>query len=118
MDRETRVARIRETIASIPAGTVASYGQVAELAGVPRGARQVGYALRNLPAGHALPWHRVLRSSGQIALPADSPGYRTQRDRLRAEGVTVKSGRVDMRRFRWQPDIDELLWGPGFATDD
>ena len=118
MDRHARDLRIRAAIAAIPPGRVASYGQVAELAGVPRGARQVGYVLRTLPAGHTLPWHRVLRSSGRIALPPDSPAYDEQRDRLRAEGVRVESGRVDMRRYRWQPDLDELIWGPGFEAGD
>ena len=112
VDREARTARIRETIAAIPPGTVASYGQIAEIAGVARGARQVGYALRTLPSGHHLPWHRVLRASGHIALDPDSEGFREQRDRLRAEGVCVEAGRVDMRRFRWQPDLDELIWAP------
>ncbi|MEO1201787.1 MAG: MGMT family protein [Pseudomonadota bacterium] len=112
MDSETRRRRIRETIAAIPEGSVASYGQVAELAGIARGARQVAYVLRTLPSGHRLPWHRVLRSSGHIALPADSRAYRTQRDRLRDEGVRVVSGRVNMRTYRWQPDLDELIWAP------
>ena len=88
--------------------------QIAEIAGVPRGARQVGYALKTLPAGHRLPWHRDVRSSGHIALDPDSDGFREQRDRLRAEGVRVEAGRIDMRRFRWRPDLDELLWAPSF----
>ena len=92
MDPETRSRRICEAIAAVPPGTVASYGQIADIAGVPRGARQVGYVLRRLPEGHRLPWHRIVR--------------------LRAEGVRGESGRVDMRRFRWQPDLDELIWAP------
>ncbi len=112
MDSETRRRRIRETIAAIPEGRVASYGQIAELAGLARGARQVAYVLKTLPAGHRLPWHRVLRSSGHIALATGSSGYRMQRDRLRDEGVRVESGRVNMRTYRWQPDLDELIWAP------
>ena len=112
MDPATRSRRICDTIAAVPPGTVASYGQIAEIAGIPRGARQVGYVLRRLPEGHRLPWHRIVRSSGQIALAPDSDGFREQRDRLRAEGVRVESGRIDMRRFRWQPDLDELIWAP------
>ncbi len=118
MDSETRRRRIRETIAAIPAGSVASYGQVAELAGIARGARQVAYVLRTLPKGHRLPWHRVLRSSGHIAMAPDSPGYRKQRDRLRDEGVRVESGRVNMRTYRWQPDLDELIWAPPVDLDE
>ena len=110
--------RIRETICDIPQGSVASYGQVAEIAGVPRGARQVGYTLRNLPKGHRVPWHRVVQASGRIAFADDTPQFREQRKRLRAEGVRVSSGRVDMQDFRWQPDLDELLWKPTSAWDE
>lgn len=118
MDRTTRLERIWETIRDIPEGSVASYGQVADIAGIPRGARQVGYALRNLPKGHDVPWHRVLQSSGRIAFENGSRGYREQRRRLIEEDVVVVAGRVDMQRFRWQPDLDELLWKPSPAWDD
>lgn len=118
MDRETRMRRIWETVADIPAGCVANYGQVAEIAGVPRGARQVGYALRHAPDGIHLPWHRVVQSSGRSAFERGSRLYRLQRDRLAAEGVAMPNGRVDMTRFRWQPDLDELLWKPVSAWDD
>jgi methylated-DNA-protein-cysteine methyltransferase-like protein len=118
MDRMARLQRIWETIRGIPAGRVASYGQVADIAGIPRGARQVGYALRNLPRGHDVPWHRVLQATGRIAFDEGSRGYREQRRRLLAEGVTVIAGRVDMQQYRWQPDLDELLWKPSPAWDD
>ena len=72
MDRIARMHRIWETIAEIPRGNVASYGQIAEIAGIPRGARQVGYALRQLPKGHDVPWHRVLQVSGKIAFEKGS----------------------------------------------
>ena len=71
MDRIARMHRIWETIRDIPRGSVASYGQIADIAGIPRGARQVGYALRALPDDHDVPWHRVIQSSGRIAF-ADS----------------------------------------------
>ena len=64
--------RIWEAILEIPRGAVANYGQIAEIAGIPRGARQVGYALRHSPRGMELPWHRVLTSSGKSAFDADS----------------------------------------------
>jgi methylated-DNA-protein-cysteine methyltransferase-like protein len=110
--------RIRDTIRDIPNGNVASYGQIAEIAGVPRGARQVGYTLRNLPKGHAVPWHRVVQASGKIAFESDSPQFKEQKKRLASEGVIVRAGRVDMQQFRWQPDLDELLWKPNSAWDD
>ncbi len=117
-ERERRLARIRDTIADIPRGSVSSYGQIAEIAGIPRGARQVGYALRTLPEGHEIPWHRVLQASGHIAFDGDSRQFAEQRRRLEAEGVAVISGRVDMTRYRWQPDLDELLWKPSAAWDE
>jgi methylated-DNA-protein-cysteine methyltransferase-like protein len=113
-----RTARIYTTICDIPRGSVASYGQVAEITGLPRGARQVAYALRHAPAELDVPWHRVVRSSGHIAFPAGSRGWRRQKKQLQEEGVTVTNGRVDMRQFRWQPELDELLWKPSAAWDD
>ena len=117
MDREERTRRITNTIRDIPKGCVASYGQIAEIAGVPRGARQVGYVLRQLPAGHGLPWHRVLRASGEIAFPRESPGFREQVRLLGNEDVPVSDGRVNMRRWQWQPDLDELLWRSAMDGD-
>ncbi len=99
-------------MAAIPEGRVASYGQIAEFAGVPRGARMVGRALGRSPRRLKLPWHRVINAQGKIALPKNSPGYQRQIELLRAEDVTVVSGRVDMEKFRWQPDLDEMVWGP------
>ena len=118
MDRATRMRRIWETIAEIPPGRVANYGQVAELAGIPRGARQVGYALRHVPDGMELPWHRVIQASGKSAFAADSRAFRAQRQRLADEGVAMLDGKVDMKKFRWQPDLDELLWKPSSAWDE
>jgi methylated-DNA-protein-cysteine methyltransferase related protein len=118
MDRIARMHRIWDTIGDIPRGNVASYGQVAEIAGIPRGARQVGYALRNLPEGHDVPWHRVLQASGRIAFARGSRGYREQRKRLLEEDIAVIGGRVDMQEYRWQPDLDELLWKPAMAWDE
>ena len=118
MDRETRNQRIYGVIRDVPKGCVASYGQIADIAGIPRGARQVGYALRCLPKGHALPWFRIITASGKIAFPEDTDAFRVQRDRLRDEGVRVENGRVDMKRFRWQPNLDELLWKPSDTWDE
>lgn len=109
---EGRYARIWAAVAAIPEGRVASYGQIAEFAGVPRGARMVGRALGRSPRQLKLPWHRVINAQGKIALPKNSPGYKRQIELLRAEAVTVISGRVDMDQFRWQPDLDEMVWGP------
>jgi methylated-DNA-protein-cysteine methyltransferase-like protein len=112
-----RLERIRATVADIPAGSVASYGQIAEIAGITRGARQVGYALRMLPSDSDVPWHRVIQSSGRIAFDKGSRAYNRQSRRLIMEGVVILEGRIDMRKYRWQPDLDELLWKPSAAWD-
>ena len=115
---EKRNERIWATIRDIPKGCVASYGQIAEIAGVPRGARQVGYALRQLPKGHDVPWHRVIRASGRIAFDKGSNAFNEQSKRLMMEDVAILEGRIDMQKYRWQPDLDELLWKPSAAWDD
>ena len=118
MDRQARLARIYETIRDIPHGCVASYGQVAEIAGIPRGARQVGWALKNLPRGEDVPWHRVITASGKIAFAAGSMQFEKQAKLLAQEGIAVVAGRVDMPRYRWEPQLDELLWKPSSAWDE
>lgn len=109
--------RIWKVVAAIPCGRVASYGQVAELAGIGRGARMVGWALGQAPDRVSLPWHRVLNAQGRISIPRDSRARAEQIRRLRDEGVVVIDGRVDMGRYRWDPDIDELVWGPAVFGD-
>ncbi len=118
MDRHLRTQRILDTIRDIPEGCVASYGQIADINGLVRGARQVGYALKTLPDGHDVPWHRVITASGRIAFEKGSPQFKEQRERLMMEGIAVNSGRIDMRKFRWQPDLDEWLWKPSSAWDE
>jgi len=108
--------RIRETVAAIPMGSVTSYGQLAELAGWPRRARYVARVLGQTPASTELPWHRVVRADGRIAFPKGSPAFDKQRGRLQAEGVTVLAGRINMRKYRWQPHLSELLFQP--PTED
>lgn len=110
--------RIWEAIQDIPKGAVANYGQIAEIAGIPRGARQVGYALRHTPKGLELPWHRVVTSSGKSAFDPNSRHYRLQFDRLAKEGVALLNGKVDMKKYRWEPDLDELLWKPSSMWDE
>jgi methylated-DNA-protein-cysteine methyltransferase-like protein len=80
---------------------VASYGQVAREAGLPRRARLVGQALRRLPPGLDLPWHRVVSATGKISLPGQAG--RTQAGLLREEGIRLVRGRVDMMVYRWAP---------------
>ncbi len=116
-ETEVRDARIREAVMGIPAGNVASYGDVAAIAGLAGRARLVGRVLRESPSGTALPWHRVLTASGRIAFAEQSEPFREQVRRLTAEGVEVRHGRVSMQRYRWSPDLDEMLWKPGAGWD-
>jgi len=91
------------TLAQVPPGRVVSYGQLADLAGLGRAARWVGRVLGQLPDGTALPWHRVVGAGGRMSLAAGTPSGTEQRARLRAEGVTLRNDRVDMRRHGWHP---------------
>lgn len=94
--------RIRAVVDSIPRGRVASYGQVADEAGLPRRARLVGKVLSGLPSGSKLAWHRVVNAAGRISTSGASA--REQRRRLRAEGVALDArGRVDLAAHRWNP---------------
>ena len=105
-------AAIRSVIASIPAGRVSSYGEVAARAGLPGRARLVGKVLGEAGAEAALPWQRVLRSDGRIAFPPGTRAFREQVRRLAGEGVIVRSGRVDLGLHGWERDLDTQLWGP------
>jgi methylated-DNA-protein-cysteine methyltransferase related protein len=100
--------RIYEVVRAIPRGRVATYGQVAFLAGMPGHARQVGYALHSLPEGSAAetPWHRVLNARGEVSQRALPGADERQRRLLRREGVRFdQRGRVDLRRYGWQPEV-------------
>jgi methylated-DNA-protein-cysteine methyltransferase-like protein len=95
---------VYRVVRRIPAGRVASYGQVAALAGMPRAARQVGYALHALDAESGVPWHRVVNAQGQISERGPSMIVPLQRSRLEADGVVYgPSGRIDLARFGWRP---------------
>ncbi len=97
MTESTR--RIIETIAAIPRGHVATYGQVAAAAGVHGQARQVVRILHTHSRTHTLPWHRVVNRHGMISLPPDRGGA-LQRSLLEDEGVEFDgSGRIDMSRY-------------------
>lgn len=103
-DRDERRARILAAVDSIPPGRVATYGQIAREAGLPRRARLVGRVLATLPAGTRLPWHRVVNAQGRISL---RPGAPLQRRRLASEGVRfTAAGRIDLARFTWTPTDD------------
>jgi len=91
-------------IRSIPPGRVATYGQIAVMAGNPRGTRAVFWLLCSSSDCHDLPWHRVVNRHGTISL-APGRGYEEQKARLLAEGVHFdKAGRIDLGRFLWSGD--------------
>ena len=94
---------VYHAVRQIPRGRVLGYGHVGALIGHPRAARQVGYALAALMPGSDVPWWRVIRSDGSIALQGD-PARGPLQIRLLQEGeIAVLEARVDMGRFRWTP---------------
>ena len=99
--QDDRVQRVLATVDSIPRGRVASYGQVAEEAGFPRGARFVGSVLKRFVNGRDVPWHRVLGSDGTVRVTGGIA--RDQVRLLRAEGVEVVRGRVKLADCGWAP---------------
>lgn len=93
--------RILQILALIPHGYATSYGQVAELAGLPGRARLVARILAQLPDGSQIPWQRVLRSDRQPAFAPASSAWQRQADRLKAEGIDLHAGRVPLSQ--WWP---------------
>jgi len=94
---------IHRVVSRIPRGRVATYGQIAELAGIAGQPRRVGYALSALPEGTPVPWQRVVNARGEISLRANSAADKLQRKLLRAEGVLFdRNGRISMDRFQWR----------------
>ena len=109
------VDRILAAVRRIPRGRVSTYGNIADVAGLPRRARLVGTVLKHAPASRDLPWFRVINTSGRISLPSGSDAYARQKRKLEAEGVIFRGDRVDMKRYGWPPrdrTLDELLWKP------
>ena len=101
-----RYPRIYAVVKRIPSGRVATYGQVAALAGYPGQARQVGYALHSLPSESDVPWQRVINARGEVSLRSEAGWEHYQRHLLEDEGVAFNdSGRIDLDRYRWEPDL-------------
>jgi methylated-DNA-protein-cysteine methyltransferase-like protein len=93
--------RIIEALKRIPRGKVVSYGAIAALAGLPNGARQVVRVLHSSAEKENIPWHRLVRKDGSIALPPGG-GFELQRALLEKEGIEVSpEGRIDLRLFGW-----------------
>ena len=99
-------AQIHALVRTVPAGRVTTYGDVAAVAGSPRAARQVGYAMAALPEDTDVPWHRVINAQGRISHRGDIARPTEQLRRLEEEGVIFDAtGGCDLERLRW--------WYPG-----
>ena len=99
-----RNARVYAVVRRIPRGRVATYGQVAKLAGLGGAARQVGYALSGLPSHSAVPWHRVINAQGMVSMRKRVGPDLEQRLLLEHEGVRFDSaGRISLDNFSWRP---------------
>jgi len=95
--------RVKTLIRSIPAGRVATYGQIAAMAGNPRGARGVAWILHSCSKRDHIPWWRVINRAGGISLPRGE-GFEEQKALLTAEGVAFgRSGSIELERFQWEP---------------
>lgn len=95
--------RIKGVIKKVPAGKVATYGQIAAMAGNPRAARQVVRILHSSSRKEKLPWFRIVNSKGRISLPPGA-GYEEQKSRLLGERIEFDSSdTIDLKRFLWRP---------------
>ncbi|ENX49371.1 MULTISPECIES: MGMT family protein [Acinetobacter] len=94
--------QILEVVALIPYGKVASYGQIAQLAGLPKHARLVGYVLKHLDPESDLPWHRVINAQGKISTSRlNARGENIQQMKLLEEDVVVVAGKVSLKKYQW-----------------
>jgi methylated-DNA-protein-cysteine methyltransferase related protein len=101
-----RYELIWSVVRKVPRGRVATYGQIAELAGLEGHARQVGYALHHLPPRSSVPWHRVVNAKGEISARSGGDSHELQRMLLEAEGIEFDSrGRMDLKRYRWAAKV-------------
>jgi len=95
--------KVIQLIRQIPAGKVATYGQIAKLAGKPQGSRGVAWILHSSSTVHQLPWHRVLNAKGKISFEAGTHNFRQQKKRLENEGVVVSvNGQLSLAKYQWK----------------
>ncbi|MCO4798570.1 MAG: MGMT family protein [Colwelliaceae bacterium] len=106
--------RIWQTVQLIPRGFVATYGQIADLSGLPGRARLVGKALGKVPKSgwnnNPVPWFRVINSQGKISFPIESENFLRQKQLLQDDQVVIIGARIKLPEFQWQPDLAELLF--------
>jgi len=101
--------QIYEVVKLIPYGKVATYGQVADLAGLMGKPRVVGYALYRVTTNSEIPWHRVINAKGEVSRSSLRDGNDDLQQRLlQAEGIIFTKGKLDLNRYRWKPDFTQL----------
>ena len=96
---EKAQALVWQIVFAIPKGKVATYGQIATMAGLPEQSRMVGRILSRLPKESKIPWHRVINSQGKIS----NPNPARQQQRLEADGITLINSRVQLTLHQWKP---------------
>ncbi|MFJ8264373.1 MGMT family protein [Peribacillus asahii] len=97
--------RVIRVIQQIPPGNVMTYGQIAKLAGSPRGARQVVRILHSSSHKYELPWHRVINAKGEISIKNEELSF-VQKVKLEQEGVQIQNDKIDLVKYRYHPRID------------
>ncbi|MBI9044394.1 MAG: MGMT family protein [Anaerolineaceae bacterium] len=104
LNTPTLYERIYAAIREVPEGKVATYGQIAKIAG-KCSPRNVGYALAALKSGTGIPWHRIINAQGKVSM-RDSMGQDIQKGLLKAEGIAFDAkDRIDLKKFRWQNPV-------------
>jgi methylated-DNA-protein-cysteine methyltransferase-like protein len=113
--RENLFELVYRVVRCIPPGQVTTYGQVARILGMPRGARTVGWALRALPEGSGVPWQRVVNARGAISFSPGGYAASLQQSLLEEEGVVFEQGCIDLGTYGWvgldPVELQELLGG-------
>jgi methylated-DNA-protein-cysteine methyltransferase-like protein len=114
--------KVMALVKKIPKGKVATYGQIAALAGKPHGARGVGWILHSSTRAHDLPWQRVLNSKGRISFDSRSAEFKEQKKLLVSEGIRFSDGnQIDLDRFQWKkrpPQKRRSPKTPSLFSDD
>jgi methylated-DNA-protein-cysteine methyltransferase-like protein len=95
--------KVLQLIQAIPEGRVATYKQIAELAGKPQGSRGVSWILHSSSVTYNLPWHRVINSQGKISFDPASSNYREQKRKLKREGIVFSDeDKLSLPKYQWQ----------------
>lgn len=98
--------KVISLILQIPKGKVATYGQIAKLAGTPQGSRGVAWILNSCSKSHNLPWQRVLNSKGKISFPESSAEFKKQKNLLLKEGIKFTAGGgLDLKVYQWNKKV-------------